>query len=132
MTAKTMNYTEAQVTEMTQAYTTNPTPDTVKTLAADFGKTVNSVRAKLSNLGVYKPQARTTKAGAPIVRKETLVAAISAFVGKDVGSFVKANKTDLEAVVAMIAAVQVEVDAFNEQVAEVDAQEPTAEQEAVS
>ena len=71
--ANAKNYTEEMVSEMTTAYTDNPTRDTVDALAKQFGKTTRSIIAKLSREGVYVAQPRTTKSGEPVVAKSELV-----------------------------------------------------------
>ena len=93
---KEKNYTDEQVTDMKARYAKSPIRDTVNAIALDFGKTERSIIAKLSNLKVYVAPKRTTKSGAPIVKKETLVAGISARLEVDMPSLVKANKQDLE------------------------------------
>ena len=75
--ANAKNYTEEMVSEMTTAYTDNPTRETVDELARHFGKTTRSIIAKLSREGVYIAQPRTTKSGEPVVAKAELVAEIA-------------------------------------------------------
>ena len=80
-----------------------PSVETVTTLAKEFGKTKRSVIAKLVREGVYQAQERTTKSGAPIVRKADLVEQIeSYFVGASLPSLVKASKADLQRMVECI------------------------------
>ena len=79
--ANAKNYTEEMVSEMTTAYTENPTRDTVDALAEQFGKTTRSIIAKLSREGVYVAQPRTTKSGEPVVAKAELVASIEEHFG---------------------------------------------------
>ena len=67
------NYSDEMVARMMEVYSANPTRDTAEELAVEFDKPVRSVIAKLSNLGIYKAQARVTKSGAPVVRKEDIV-----------------------------------------------------------
>ena len=98
--ATTINYTDEMVERMTQAYEANPTKETVDALAAEFGKTSRSITAKLSNLGIYKAAERTTKTGAPVVRKGDIVSGIERKLGLDEGSLAsleKATKGDLSA-----------------------------------
>ncbi len=80
--ANAKNYTEEMVSEMTTAYTENPTRETVDALAQQFGKTTRSIIAKLSREGVYIAKPRTTKTGEPIVRKAELLQAIETHYGK--------------------------------------------------
>ena len=97
------NYTDAMVDRMVGEYTATPSVETVTTLAKEFGKTKRSVIAKLVREGVYQAQARTTKSGAPVVRKADLVEQIeSYFVGASLPSLVKASKADLQRMVECI------------------------------
>ena len=89
------NYSDEMVARMMEVYSATPTRDTAEELATEFDKPVRSVIAKLSNLGIYKAQARVTKSGAPVVRKEDIVAQIQATVGVSVPTLAKATKQDL-------------------------------------
>lgn len=100
--ANAKNYTEEMVSEMTTAYTENPTRDTVDALAQQFGKTTRSIIAKLSREGVYVAQPRTTKSGEPVVAKAELVASIQEHFGIELPTLVKAGKADLQRLVDAI------------------------------
>ena len=93
------NYTDAMVNQMVSTYTAAPTVDTVVALATEMGKNKRSIIAKLVREGVYQAQERTTKSGAPIVRKAELVARIQDNLGITVASFEKASKADLQRMV---------------------------------
>ena len=95
MTDTTPNYTEAMTADMTDRYNADPTLDTARAIAKDFGKSTKSVVAKLVSLGIYKKAEKVTKAGKPVVQKATLVKAIEAHYGFAMPSLVKATKTDL-------------------------------------
>lgn len=97
--ANAKNYTEEMVSEMTTAYTENPTRETVDALAEQFGKTTRSIIAKLSREGVYIAQPRTTKSGEPVVSKSELVAQIQEHFGIELPTLVKAGKADLQRLV---------------------------------
>ena len=97
--ANAKNYTEEMVSEMTTAYTENPTRETVDALAEQFGKTTRSIIAKLSREGVYIAQPRTTKSGEPVVSKSELVAQIQEHFGIELPTLVKAGKQDLQRLV---------------------------------
>lgn len=101
-TTKVVNYTDEMVDAIVSEYEAAPVRDTVDALAERFGKTPRSIIAKLSTLGIYKAPARVTKTGKPVVKKEALVAEIVAAVGVELPSLVKANKQDLEALVAAL------------------------------
>jgi len=73
---KAANYSEAQITSMTAAYKGVDNKKEVAMIAADLGKSVASVRAKLSSLGLYKT-AEAAKAGKS-TKKADIVAAIAA------------------------------------------------------
>lgn len=96
------NYTDEMVARMTSVYEANPTRATAEDLAVEFDKPVRSVIAKLSNLGVYKAQARMTKTGAPVIRKEEIVAQIQEQVGIEVPTLSKATKQDLQKLLAAL------------------------------
>jgi len=100
--ANAKNYTEEMVSEMTTAYTDNPTRDTVDALAKQFGKTTRSIIAKLSREGVYVAQPRTTKSGEPVVAKSELVNQIQEHFGIELPTLVKAGKADLQRLVDAI------------------------------
>ena len=100
--ANAKNYTEEMVSEMTTAYTENPTRETVDALAQQFGKTTRSIIAKLSREGVYIAQPRTTKSGEPVVAKSELVNQIQEHFGIELPTLVKAGKADLQRLVDAI------------------------------
>lgn len=100
--ANAKNYTEEMVSEMTTAYTENPTRETVDALAQQFGKTTRSIIAKLSREGVYIAQPRTTKSGEPVVSKSELVAQIAEHFDIELPTLVKAGKQDLQRLVDAI------------------------------
>ena len=100
--ANAKNYTDEMVTQMTEAYTANPSRETVDELAQTLGKTTRSIIAKLSREGVYKAQPRTTKSGEPVVAKAELVAQISEHFGIELPTLVKAGKQDLQRLVDTI------------------------------
>ena len=100
--ANAKNYTDEMVAQMTEAYTANPSRETVDELAQTLGKTTRSIIAKLSREGVYKAQPRTTKSGEPVVAKAELVATISEHFGIELPTLVKAGKQDLQRLVDAI------------------------------
>tara|TARA_R100001509_G_C4798599_1_gene192276 strand:+ start:251 stop:637 length:387 start_codon:yes stop_codon:yes gene_type:complete len=100
--AKVVNYTEEMVATITAEYEANPVRSTVDSLAERFDKSPRSIIAKLSTLGIYQAPTRVTKTGAPVVKKETLVAEINSKLGVELPSLVKANKQDLEALFAAL------------------------------
>jgi len=78
---KKVNYTEAQITEMSDLYCAAETQDereaAMDEIAESFGKTIASVRAKLANIGVYVPKAKPAKKGEKRVTKSDLVSQIA-------------------------------------------------------
>jgi response regulator RpfG family c-di-GMP phosphodiesterase len=99
MKVASKNYSDEMVAKMTETYEAEPTMDTVKVLAREFGKTTRSIIAKLSREGVYKAQPRTTKTGEPVVQKKELVMEIATMLGvneANITSLVKATKGDLK------------------------------------
>ena len=96
------NYTDEMVAQMTEAYTANPTRETVDMLAKKLGKSVRSIIAKLSREGVYVAQPKVTKTGEPVVRKAELVSVVEAHFGIALPTLVKASKADLQRLVDTI------------------------------
>ena len=96
------NYTDEMVASMTAQYEANPTRDTVDALAAEMGKSVRSIIAKLSREGVYVAQPKVTKSGEPVVRKQELVSEVAEHFGIELPTLVKASKADLQRLVDAI------------------------------
>ena len=57
MGEQTVNYTEAQVAELVDAYEAEPGQAVVEAFAEKFGKSVASIRSKLVREGVYQKEA---------------------------------------------------------------------------
>jgi hypothetical protein len=115
MTAKVkaVNYTDEQTAAMKADYLAGVSVDTI---AMTIGKTPRSVVAKLSREGVYKAKERTTKAGAPIVRKDATADAIGMIVGlseTEVESLTKANKTALVKILDIVKDKALSADVVN-------------------
>lgn len=91
----TKNYTDAQEAELMAAGVIDN--DAAIEFAAKFGKDVRSIRAKAVRMGIYQPKAKVSKSGAPIERKEAIVADIAAIVGKNLDGLEKAPKQVLVA-----------------------------------
>ena len=98
------NYTDEMVASMTAQYEANPTRDTVDALAAEMGKSVRSIIAKLSREGVYVAQPKVTKSGEPVVRKQELVSEVAEHFGIELPTLVKASKADLQKLVDALSA----------------------------
>ena len=103
----TVNYTPEMIETMTEMYQSalgdTERKEMVVTISENIGKTVNSVRAKLSKLNLYIKPKPTTKSGATVVRKNDLVNEIADLLGKDadlLGSLEKSTKFALNAVIA--------------------------------
>ena len=101
--AKKVNYSEAQTAEMLTRYDPDATEaeraEQVEQIAADFGKTVRSVRQKLVREDVYVAKAYKTKTGAKPEAKSEIVSDIAGALGvagESVASLEKANKTTLQ------------------------------------
>lgn len=103
---KTVNYTEAQTTELVNLYKAGATPEA---LAEQFAHSVKSIVAKLSREGVYIPKAAATKAGR--VTKADLIRKLENEAGAVEGQFAtleKASKEALEFLVAKLVFSNVE------------------------
>lgn len=79
---KSVNYSDDTIATMKAMYTGKDNKKDVAAIAAKIGKTAGSVRAKLSNLGVYEVEKKgTTKSGAGTTKKVDLVERIAGAVG---------------------------------------------------
>ena len=97
VTAKSSaNYSDADITIITEEYQLEPTRETVDSLAARLNKTPRSVIAKLSALGVYQKAERVTKRGEPVVMKAELVEKVQNAIGRELPSLNKMTKVDLQ------------------------------------
>lgn len=102
-TAKTVNYTAEQTAAIVADYQAGVT---VETIAAEFGKSVRSIVAKLSREGVYKKKEYKTKTGETVVKKDAHADAIGAVLKlteAETESLTKANKTALVKIFAALA-----------------------------
>ena len=121
MTTKTksVNYSKVQLESLITAYTENGLSDAerfsvMEKFGKEFGKTVNSIRSKLSREKVYIKPAKTTKSGGVIVLKAELVEAIAMQLGVEaevIGSMKKATKNSLELILSKIAKLEREINA---------------------
>jgi hypothetical protein len=84
---KVVNYTPEQEAQLVDQYQAGMSKEEI---AAMLGKSVRSVVAKLSRLGLY--QAKAAKAGEIRVSKAGLVATIEARYGKEPGTFAELEK----------------------------------------
>lgn len=85
---KTVNYTPEQETQMAANYEAGKSVDEI---AEALGKSVKSVVAKLSRLGVYKTKAKAVVETARVT-KATLVAQIEARYNVEPGSLAELEK----------------------------------------
>lgn len=104
-TPKAVNYTAEQTAALLAAYTAAPTVETVEQIAADLGKSVRSIVAKLSREGVYKKKEYKTKTGEAVIKKDEAADEIGALLGmaeNDIESLTKANKNALKMIAAAL------------------------------
>ena len=93
ITAKaSANYTDADITTITEEYAIEPTRETVDALAKRLNKSPRSVIAKLSALGVYQKAERVTKRGEPVVMKQELVEKVQNAIGRELPSLNKMTR----------------------------------------
>jgi hypothetical protein len=97
VTAKSSaNYSDADITMITDVYVLEPTRETVDSLASRLNKTPRSIIAKLSALGIYQKTERVTKRGEPVIMKAELVAKVQNAIGRELPSLNKMTKVDLQ------------------------------------
>lgn len=86
MTKETI-YTDEVVARMVETYEAAESDEARASVVADMADELNvkvqSVRAKLVNLGVYKAKQRTSKTGEPIESKASIVADIATRLSVD-------------------------------------------------
>ena len=102
-TSKTVNYTPEMTAKMVADYAAGVT---VEAIAAELGKSVRSIVAKLSREGVYKKKVYKTKTGEAVVKKDAHADAIGAILRlpeNDIESLTKANKSALKAIFEALA-----------------------------
>lgn len=95
MTAKTVNYTQDQVSQMVADYQAG---QSVESIADGMGKSVRSIVAKLSREGVYQAKSYVSKTGEKPVKKDLVadqIAHILDLTESEADSLTKANKTAL-------------------------------------
>ena len=97
VTAKaSSNYSDSDITILTEEYQLEPTRETVDSLAKRFNKTPRSIIAKLSALGIYQKAERVTKRGEPVIMKAELVSKVQNALGRELPSLNKMTKVDLQ------------------------------------
>ena len=100
--AKAPNYTDAQRDELVQGYIEVSSDSEavrnayVDQMAAKFGKSARSIRAKLSRENVYIAKTPVAKDGQPAIRKDVLAGILSISAGVPLVSAEKLNKDDLK------------------------------------
>lgn len=104
-TAKTVNYTPEQESQMKLEYVASPTPQTVAKLAAMFGKTTRSVIAKLARLEVYqKPETESkSDSGAKKAELAKAIGLVLQMSEPEYESLEKAGKQALEKIFKALA-----------------------------
>lgn len=88
-----MNYTKEQTELMITQYTTEPSMQTVESLADAMGKSTKSIIGKLSREGVYKRAVYKSKSGEVPVTKLELVNNIAENLGVEIESLVGLEKS---------------------------------------
>ena len=111
MATKKVNYTPEQTRALVADYqaceTQDAREDCVEQFAILYGKSAQSIRAKLTSEGVYVAKAYKTKKGEKPESKAAIVASIAAILGcpeETVESLEKANKAALTLIRGTLAA----------------------------
>ena len=94
-----INYKPEEVEMMKEAYTDNPSRETVEELAETLNKSIKSIIGKLSREGVYKKTVYKTKTGEDPVTKKELVQELAELLDisyESVAGLEKSPKTDLK------------------------------------
>lgn len=102
--AKAPNYSPEAIATITDKYQAG---ESLETIAAATGRTVASIRAKLSSLGVYKPKEKASESKKGGITKAVLVSDIAAIVTGDkngLESLQAATMADLKDILAFLVA----------------------------
>ncbi len=94
--SKVVKYTAEQTADLKARFAAG---ESMEQLATFFGKTTNSIIAKLSREGVYKAKEYVSKTGEKPIAKEAFVSMIADKLGVDadkLGGLEKANKAALK------------------------------------
>jgi hypothetical protein len=110
-TEKIANYTAEQVAEMKDAYVKAPTKDTVAALATKFGKSAQSIVAKLAMEKVYVSAAKVAVAKRAATKADMVgdIAKLAGVSYATVESLEKATGPALKAVLAAMADLAAQV-----------------------
>lgn len=103
MAEKVVNYTAEQTAAIVADYSAGVS---VETIAANVGKSVRSIVAKLSREGVYQKKVYKTKTGETVQKKDAVADAIGSILRlseADTDSLTKANKSALAAIFSALA-----------------------------
>lgn len=100
---KAANYSADQIATITSQYLAG---ETLEAIAASVGKSVPSVRAKLSSLNVYVSKAKKAETGDKVLKenKEALAALLCELVGVSLLNIEAASKAALLALINAIKA----------------------------
>jgi hypothetical protein len=93
-----LNYKPEEVEMMKEAYTDNPSRETVEELAETLNKSIKSIIGKLSREGVYKKTVYKTKTGEDPITKKELVQEVAELLDisyESVAGLEKSPKADL-------------------------------------
>ena len=94
-----LNYKPEEVEMMKEAYTDNPSRETVEVLAETLNKSIKSIIGKLSREGVYKKTVYKTKTGEDPITKKELVQEVEELLDisyESVAGLEKSPKADLK------------------------------------
>jgi hypothetical protein len=94
-----LNYKPEEVEMMKEAYTDNPSRETVEELAETLNKSIKSIIGKLSREGVYKKTVYKTKTGEDPITKKELVQEVAELLDisyESVAGLEKSPKADLK------------------------------------
>ena len=96
-----MNYTPEETLFMVEAYTAEPSRETVEKLAEKLEKSVKSIIGKLSREGVYQRAAYKSKSGDDPVTKMELVNNVAENLGIEIDDLLGLDKSPKAALKAL-------------------------------
>ena len=75
------NYSEKETASIVEAYTNEPTRETVEYLASHYARSIKSIIGKLSREGVYRREVYVSKTGESPITKVEIVSNIADGLG---------------------------------------------------
>ena len=87
------NYSEKETASIVEAYSKEPTRETVEYLASRYARSIKSIIGKLSREGVYRREVYVSKTGESPITKVEIVSNIAESLGVEVAALAGLEKS---------------------------------------